>query len=463
MKVMLINPLTRFVTKDIMPPLGLGWLAAVLEQNQISVSIIDALAERMDLETVVNKVKQNSPDIIGITCVTHMRKDAFDTADRIKQTCPKTTIIIGGPHVTFTAEDTLANIQSVDIIVRGEGEITFLELVKALESGTNYSDIKGISFRSGQNIIHNPPRPFIENLDELPFPARHLFPMDKYDFKIPFSNVRATNVLSGRGCPIGCIYCSTTNMWGKIIRVRSPKNVVDEIEKIVKECGIRGIYFFDDTFTFHRARVIQICDEIIARALDLTWFCESRVDVVDEELLYKMKKAGCKIVALGVESGSQRVLDIINKKISVSQSITAINLCKKVGLKSKAFFMYGIPGELPQDIEATFRLAYGLIPDEQIVGICEIRPGTEVEDIAREKNLLPEGFSWAKTGELLPKYQQDELFQQEVAKIQSKVRREYLLKPGYALKLLLKKNFRLIPYLGRIASLYLSMIRKKYQ
>lgn len=461
MKVMLINPMTRFVTKDIMPPLGLAWLAAVLEQNSISVEILDALVERKDLETVANKVKKTCPDIVGITCVTATRSDAFKTADKIRVTCPNATVVIGGPHVTFTAEDTLRNIQSVDIIVRGEGEATFLELVKALESGTDLTEVKGISFRSEGNIIHNPPRPFIEDIDSLPFPARHLLPMEKYDFRIPFTDVKATNVLSGRGCPFGCIYCSTSTMWGKTIRMRSPSNVVDEIEQIVKEYGIRGIYFFDDTFTFHKRRTIEICDEIIERGLDLVWFCESRVDVIDEELLTKMKKAGCKIIAFGIESGSQRVLDIIKKKITVDQSIKATNLCKKVGIKTKSFFIYGLPGELPQDMEATFRFAYGLNSDIKIPGMCEIRPGTELEAIAKEENVIPDGFSWAKEGDFVPKFKQKELLDEEVARIQRKVMRWYFLNPSHVFKRLIERNIKLIPDLRKIVSVYISLIRER--
>ncbi|MFC2051608.1 B12-binding domain-containing radical SAM protein [Chloroflexota bacterium] len=458
---MLINPLSKFVNKDIMPPLGLAWLAVALEQNSISVEILDALVERKDLETVSNDVKKTCPDIVGITCVTATRSDAFKMADKIRGTYSSTTIVMGGPHVTFTAEDTLQNIQSVDIIVRGEGEVTFVELVKALESGKDLTQVKGISFRSGENIIHNPSRPFIEDLDSLPFPARHLLPMEKYDFTIPFSNVKATNVMSGRGCPIGCIYCSTSAMWGKKIRVRSPSHVVDEIEQIVKEYGIKGIYFFDDTFTFHKRRTTEICDEIIQRGLDLTWFCESRVDDVDEELLTKMKKAGCKIITFGIESGSQRVLDIIKKKTTIAQSINAINLCKKVGIKSKSFFIYGVPGELLQDMEATIRLVYGLNSDVKIPGMCEIRPGTELEFTAKELNIMPDGFSWAKEGDLVPKFGQQEPLDKQRAMIQRKVWREHLFNPTYVLKRLIELNIKILPRLRQIVSAYISIITRR--
>ena len=458
MQVLLINPLTKSLTKDIMPPLGLAWLAAVLEQDSISTSIIDALVERKDAETVANEVRKAGPDIVGIYCGTDMRRDAFNTAYSIRQACPDVTIVMGGPHVTFAAEDTLQNVPAVDIIVRGEGEETFRELVKALAAGNDLANTKGISFRDGEGIIHNPPRPFIENLDVLPIPARHLLPMNKYDFKIPFSRVRATSVLSGRGCPIGCIYCSTSFMWGRRIRVRSPQNVVDEIERIVKEYDIRGIYFFDDTFTFYKKRTMAICEEIIERDLGLTWFCESRVDSVDDELFQKMKQAGCKIIAFGVESGSQRVLDIMKKKISVPQSVNAINLCNKAGMKSKSFFMYGLPEELPEDIEATLRLLYNLSSDIKVMGSCKIRPGTELESIAREENVLPDGFSWAKDAELVPKYNQDELLDEEVARIRTKVRRELFFKPGYILQQLKERHIRLLPHLAKVLYLYISML-----
>jgi len=462
LKVLLVNPMTKSVTKDIMPPLGLAWLAAVLEQNSINVSIIDALVERKDAETVAGEIGKACPDIVGIYCGTDMRNDAFQVANNIRKTGSGATIVMGGPHVTFAAEDTLQNVPSVDIIVRGEGEETFAELVKALNSGKELAGIRGVSFRNGKEIIHNLPRPFIEDLDALPTPARHLLPMDKYDFRIPFSRVRATSVLTGRGCPIGCIYCSTSFMWGRRIRVRSPQNVADEIEHIVKEYGIKGVYFFDDTFTFYKKRTMEICDEIIERNLGLTWFCESRVDSVDEELFRKMKQAGCKIIAFGLESGSQKMLDIMKKKISVPQSINAIQLCNKVGIKTKSFFMYGLPGELPEDIESTWRLLYGLNSDIKVTGICKIRPGTELEAMAKEESVLPKGFSWAKEAEVVPKYNQNERLDDEVAGVRAKVRRELFFQPAYILRQLKERNIRLLPHLAKILYLYISMLVKSF-
>lgn len=458
MKVLLINPLTKFVWKDTMPPLGLAYLAAVLEQNSIGVGIIDALVERKGPGVVAEEVKKIHPDIVGIYCATEMRHDAFQTAYTIKQSCPEATIVMGGPHVTFAAEDTLENIQSVDIIVRGEGEDTFLELIKALEYGKDLTLIEGISFRDKDNIIHNSPRPFIQNLDALPFPARRLLPMDKYDFQIPFSKMRATNVISGRGCPIGCIYCSTSIMWGKRIRVRSPQNVVDEIEHVVKEYGIKGIYFLDDTFTFYKQRTMEICDEIINSNLGLTFFCESRVDSVDEELFQKMKQAGCKIIAFGIESGSQRVLDTMKKKIDISQAINAVHLCNKARIKSKTFFMYGLPEELPEEIESTYKLIYNLNSDVKVAGICKIRPGTELESIAKKKKVLPDGFSWANEPEPALRYNQNERFDEEVAKIIMKVRRELFFKPAYIWRQLIDQNIKLLPYLARTLYLYALML-----
>lgn len=446
-----------------MPPLGLAWLAAVLEQKGINVNIIDALVERKNAEAVAGEARKAYPDIVGIYCGTDIRRDAFQVAHSIRKICPEVYIVMGGPHVTFAAEDTLQNVPSVDIIVRGEGEETFTELVNVLDAGKNLAQVKGISFRDGKNIIHNLPRPFIENLDVLPLPARHLLPMDKYNFRIPFSRVRATSVLSGRGCPIGCIYCSTSFLWGRRIRVRSPRNVVDEIEHIVNEYGIKGIYFFDDTLTFHKQRAMEVCDEMIERNLGLTWFCESRVDIVDEKLFLKMKQAGCRIIAFGVESGSQRVLDNMKKKISVSQSINAINLCNKAGMKSKSFFMYGLPGELPEDIEATFRLLYGLNSDIKVMGICKVRPGTELEAIAREENVLPDGFSWATEAELVPKYSQNKYLDEEVVRIKTKVRRELFFKPTYILRQLKERNIRLLPHLANILYLYVSMLIQSFR
>src|SRR3989338_4483791 len=274
MKIVLIFPPNVYQTKQNMPPLGISWLASYLRENGYKdVSIIDSMAGRYTNEEIIELLKQKKPDIIGISFGTQIRFSAFDLARLIKQNFPKVTLVVGGPHPTLTPQDTLENINEIDIVVRGEGEISFLNLVRTLESGGDLAGVKGISFRNQKgDIIHNPPELPIQDLDKLPLPARDLLPMDKYEKTTVLSKKRATNIMSSRGCPYYCAYCSTSEQWGHRIRHRSPINVVDEIGFLLKTYPfLEGIRFFDDVFTMDKNRVIAICDEITKRKLNFVW------------------------------------------------------------------------------------------------------------------------------------------------------------------------------------------------
>ena len=403
MKIVLIFPPNVYQTKQNMPPLGISWLASYLRENGYKdVSIIDSMAGRYTNEEIIELLKQKKPDIIGISFGTQIRFSAFDLARLIKQNFPKVTLVVGGPHPTLTPQDTLENINEIDIVVRGEGEISFLNLVRTLESGGDLARVKGISFRNQKgDIIHNPPELPIQDLDKLPLPARDLLPMDKYEKTTVLSKKRATNIMSSRGCPYYCAYCSTSEQWGHKIRHRSPINVVDEIEFLLKTYPfLEGIRFFDDVFTMDKNRVIAICDEITKRKLNFVWECEARANTVDEEVIRAMKRAGCEYIDLGIESGSDRILKNIKKGITVEQAVTAAKIIKKAGIGLKVFIMHGLPGETYEDIKKTIFLSrylyYKVRVDGATQGITVIYPGTELERIAKEAGTLPKDFSWAK-------------------------------------------------------------------
>lgn len=403
MKIVLIFPPNIYQTKQSMPPLGIAWLAAVLRQNGFKdVVLIDSMANRYSNEQIADLLKKEGPDLIGISFGTQIRFSAFDLARLIKKAFPKIPIVAGGPHPTLTSQDTLENIPEIDIIVRGEGEISFLNLVKNIESGKDFSGVKGISFRDKDGrVVHNPPELPIHDLDKIPLPARDLLPIEKYDKTTTLSNKRTLNVMTSRGCPYWCVYCSTSEQWGHQIRHRSPKNVVDEIELILKEYPfIEGIRFFDDVLTMDKKRVLAICDEIISRKLNFAWECEVRANTVDEEIIMAMKKAGCEFIDIGIESGSDRILKNIKKGITVEQAIEAVKIIKKAGIGLKAFFMHGLPGETYEDIKKTVFLSrylyYNLGVEGTTQGISIIYPGTELEAMAKEMGTLPKDFSWAK-------------------------------------------------------------------
>jgi anaerobic magnesium-protoporphyrin IX monomethyl ester cyclase len=242
MNVMLVFPPQGFTSKDVMPHLGLAYLAAVLEKNDIQVEILDAQVEKLSRTDLKKKYLHSKPDIVGITSLTEMRFESFEAAKIAKKSLPESTVIMGGPHASLAAHDTLLNVPSVDIIVRGEGEYTFLETCKTLENKGDLESVKGISYRcDGGEIIHNDHRQLIKNLDILPFPAYHLLSIEKYNFKLNVPHVgklSALNVITSRGCPIGCAFCATSKMLGKKWRARSPSNVLEELEYLIDTYGI---------------------------------------------------------------------------------------------------------------------------------------------------------------------------------------------------------------------------------
>ncbi|MFA6593811.1 MAG: radical SAM protein [Candidatus Buchananbacteria bacterium] len=402
MRIALIFPPSLYQTKETMPPLGLAWLAAVLRNNGFDdIYIIDSVINRYDNKKVVEILKEKGADMIGLSFGTQNRFHAFELAELIKKSFPATPIVAGGPHPTLTAADTLKHIKSIDIIVRGEGELTFLELVKAVVAGEDLADIKGLSYRNSQGeIIHNANRQAIADLDGLPLPARDLLPIDEYRQTIPLSTKICTSIISSRGCPYNCVYCSTAEQWGHNIRYRSAKNVVDEIEFLMDKYKLEGVGFFDDCFTMNKQRVIDICQEIIARQLKVGWWCEARANNIDVELIDWMKRAGCEHIAMAAESGSDEILKNIKKAITVSQVIEAIKIIKGAGIKLKVFFMHGLPGETYKDIKKTVYLSRYLENklgvDETTQTLTMIYPHTAIELEAKRIGTLPEDFSWAE-------------------------------------------------------------------
>lgn len=405
MKISLVFPLSIYQTKQIMPPLGIAWLAAVLRENGYKdVYLIDAVVNKYSNEDIINLLKKDVPDIIGLSFGTQNRFYGFDLARLIKKNFPEMPIVAGGAHPTLTADDTLKNNPDIDFVIRGEGEYAFLDFIKTLDKHGDLSSVKGLSFRDkdGQ-IIHNPAREPIQNLDELPMPARDLLPIDSYKQKIPFSDKICTSMMTSRGCPHNCIYCSVSTQWGHKIRHHSPKNVVDEIEYLMKTYKLDGIGFFDAVFTMDRERVIKICKEILNRKLNIAWWCEARADTVDREMLEWMKKSGCKHISMAIESGSNKILKNIKKSITVEQGIEAAKMIKQIGIKLKIFFMYGLPGETYKDIKKTVflsrHLEHAIGVDEVAQSLTIVYPGTELEKIAKTEGTLDKNFSWSRNYE----------------------------------------------------------------
>lgn len=395
----------RWSKSELIPALGIGYVSSFLELAGHKVKIIDPNAEQISCNELIQRIKEYQPDLAGISFTTENRFEAFKAAKRIKKCVPGIKIVFGGPHVWRTADDTLKHLNYVDFIVRGEGEITTLELLDAIEQGKDLRNIAGISFRSNNSIVHNPDRALIDNLDEMPFPARHLYPMEKYNYYVfdhEKGRRKTLNLMTSRGCPFNCNFCATPSNWGRKVRYISVERIMKEIGELVSKYKAEALWFYDDTFTFNPQRVHDLCDEMIAKRLDLSWYCEIRIDTVNRELLKKMKDAGCFYVGMGIESASPRILnEVINKGkgFSLEKVTNVIKDCLDFGIIPNPFFIISHPTErfeeAKQTIEYMNRLKQISNKIDISISIMHIYPGTPLEAMAREMQMLPRNFSWS--------------------------------------------------------------------
>ncbi len=366
-------------------PLGLSYIAAVLEKNGVEVKVLDLLVSQYSEEKVRRCMAEYRPEVVGITAVTMN----YPTSSRILKLCKESdenvVTVMGGPHVTFCAEQTLREAPWIDIVVRGQGEYTMLDIV----SGKKPAEIEGLVFREGDGITATADRPWIENVDEFPVPARHLFPLAKY---------RAFNaggcVITGRGCPFNCIFCVGHRMTGRRVRLRNAKLVVDEMQ-MVQEMGFKEIQIGDDLLTFNHGHVYAICDEIVSRGLKIRWNAFSRVDTVTRELVKKMKQAGCDALVFGVESGNQEILDRVKKKITLKKVKEAVALTKETGMRAVTSFILGLPGETKKTMRQSYDLAKRLDAPYSLHVLAPF-PGTEVREKADEYGMTILTDDWSK-------------------------------------------------------------------
>jgi anaerobic magnesium-protoporphyrin IX monomethyl ester cyclase len=430
MKVLLINP-PYFNSKYkfiglVAPPLGIAYIAAVLEQNDIAVEIIDAAALEMSWETLEAEIRRVSPQLVAVTALTPTIGQALQTAELAKKTCPQATVVMGGYHPTFNYQEMLEK-DYVDIVVMGEGEYTLLELVQTLEEGGDLKNVKGIAY---QDVV-TPPRPLIEDLDELPFPARHLLPMDHY--KILNMKLHTATLISGRGCPMQCSFCASAALHGNKLRMRSAQNVVDEMEHLINDHDAGMIAFMDDTFTLKPSRVAEICDEIIKRDLDTYWGCTARADTLSDELLQKLSDSGCITLFLGVESADQQQLDRVNKQITIDKIRQAFKLSRENDIRTIASVVLGMPGDTKDSIERTIKFVRELNPSYALFSLATPYPGTRFYQEAVQDNLI-KVKDWSKYTLLSPVLETVDCSLDELKKMQKKAFRQFYLRPVYLMK-----------------------------
>ncbi len=378
MRVALISPKWNKKANDY-PPLGLAYLAAVLERAGHEVQVFDfGLDPLVSVETDIDRVCAFDPQVVGITSMTSVYESALDTAARLKARLGR-PIILGGPHATVFPERVLSEAPVIDYVVRGEGEETVLELVSALESGIrDIGRIQGVTHRQHGSIVSNPDRPLLTDLDSLPFPARHLFSLDRYGLRTPNGRPMAT-LLSSRGCPYNCAYCFK-GIVGRTYRQRSPGNIMAEIRQVIDQYGLHDFYFIDDLFTVNSRRLADLMEQFIAGGTKIQWQCLGRVDSVTAPLLSRMYAAGCRQIHYGIESGNQRILERIGKGINLDQVRRAVRWAQEAGIHVKGYFMLGLPGDTPETMQQTIDFAVELNLDEAMFSLTTPFPGTRLWD-----------------------------------------------------------------------------------
>jgi len=362
------------------PPLGLGYIAAYLKQNNISVYLVDCTF--LTPKEALEKIRNSNPEIIGIYSMFSIKERAIQIARLVKENCE--LLVAGGPLPTSNPENFL---RDFDVVVIGEGEKTMLLLVREVEKNANLSKVRGIAYKEKDKIKLTPARGFIDDLDSVPFPARELF--DDQAYKNYYSRkfgYTITSMITSRGCPFNCDFCSRP-IFGNQFRTRSAANIVDEIEMMLP-LGYDRIWFADDCFTLDRKRLMNTCNEIIQRDIKIDWECLSRVDTINREMTKKMKQAGCVRVFFGMESGNDSVLALMKKQATTKRAKEAVQTTKQSGIQVGAFFIVGYPGETNETILDTVRFASSLPLDYLSFTFPYPIPGTPLHDRVKDKMML---------------------------------------------------------------------------
>lgn len=379
---------------NVNPPLGLMYVAAAAREAGHDIQLIDVDPTEID---VPGRVRAFNPDLVGLSFLTTEFDKARTLSRELKKTLHGVTLCCGGVHTTLDAENVL-RLFDVDFCVVGEGEMTFLEVCKRIEAGGSYDDVKGICLLKNGQVTKNPPRELIEDLDSLPHPARDLIDFSNIYLTFPGcikgKYTRSTAIMAGRGCNFNCAYCAAPKLHGRRYRLRSPQNIVQEIIHLKEAYGVKGILFQDSTLTSNRKWIISLCEEIIGRGVKFIWSCNTRVDCVDIEMLRLMRKAGCIQAEYGVESGSPKILKVLNKRITPEKAISAFRMTESVGIRAGASFMLGNPDEEISDLEMTFDLAKRLNASYTVFFFTMPYPGTELWEIAGRRNLIPDNVEY---------------------------------------------------------------------
>ena len=492
MKVLLINPPQTFYPGSEQPagnlPIGLMYIAAVLKKAGYTVEILDAfmaatfqknsetITVGMPFEQIKKEIQNRKPQIVGISGpFTCQIENSVKVSDLTKEVDPTILTVIGGPHVTLVPKEFLEEAKNVDIAVIGEGEYAMLEVAQAFEGKKQLKDLLGIAYRQDGTVIVNPPRPLIENLDELPHPAYDLVNMEQYlnPKEIGYRSFRdhAISMITSRGCPFNCCFCAVHLHMGQTFRAHSAEYVLNHIQFVVDTFKVKNIFFEDDNLTLNIKRFEAICDGIIQRKLKIGWETPNgvRADCLNLELLKKMKRSGCKSVFVGVESGDQQILDnVICKSLDLNRVVEFAKNAKEIGLKTGAFYIIGFPGETKENMQRTVDFALELKRKYDVgMHLFAATPsyGTRLYEECKAKGYLPSDLTWnsfaqARQAKGMPLITTDEFTPAEVKDIAAKALAEYkklslvnhLKNPGKALRTAFEQPQLIFKYIKNLAS-----------
>lgn len=447
-RVLLVNPpmLTeqgRYIdgyqgVRPKLPTLGLAYIAAVLEKGGHEVRIIDGMAEITSAEKIAGICE--SFDIVGITSITFLALLSCGVAKAVREHNKNIPVIMGGPHASVLPEEVLQD-KNVDYVVIGEGENTFLELVEALEAKGSIENIKGIGYRKDGKVILTQNRPIQENLDQMPLPARHLLPMSSYrSSEVRAKRHPALHMMSSRGCPYNCSFCSNKIMHRFKLRMHSPERVIEEMSVLVKDYGAKEIHFWDDCFVFDEERIYKICDLLHKSRLKIPWDCEATMGRVNLKMLKEMRRAGCFSVSYGIEVGSDERLRKINKGwLNRDKIRQVLKLTHESGLRARGYFMFGFVGETLEEMEQTIQFAKELDLDFATFSLLVPLPGTDDYERAKKEGRFDK-YYWRHTlvseisFPLEPIYLPVGVSREQLLNIHRRACREFYFRPKTVLK-----------------------------
>jgi anaerobic magnesium-protoporphyrin IX monomethyl ester cyclase len=420
-----------------LPPLGLSYVAGALEKAGFEVQMLDNYQMRTTIDFVKQEVQKRHPAIVGITCGSVTYRRAVQMAKAIKKVLPSCKVVVGGWHASYLPDSALEN-PEIDYAIMGEGERTMVELATQITKGADQeviAQIPGVACRLDGKISKTAPK-LIEDVDTIPYPARHLLDMNFYDRQIGYLKAKPVDVMHVmRGCPYDCNYCETKKLWGMKCRAFSPERVIGELKYMKEKFSSKGIYFIDDNFTINKQRTIELCQKMRENNLNLEWACDTRVDLLSDDLLKEMRAAGCRTIFFGIQSGSQRILDKLNTHTTPEKVRTAFKLCRKAGINIAASFMLGVPGETVADMETTFKFAKKLNPDWVTFYVFIACPHSRLYDEVLEKHLydrMEDFLAFVKT---------DEFNYESVVALQKRYQRSFNTAPKTLLRRIRRDGF----------------------